>query len=197
MNAKAILSSLIVLLIFAACKQPIDDIVPLPVPVPWPYPDQICDFYNQQPIWIVEDFKTDYSIRFTPDYSGGMRGFEGVFFTKTKSDSSIALHYAYCGPLWCDDFGDSLQVPLPSSLNIPNYRTLGGTVLATNFHTIYEVCDSTNILGVLYYTDPTGPGLANFYLGDPNTQVKEAVAIEYAAGDLVEVVAILGTIEED
>ncbi|MFK7924616.1 MAG: hypothetical protein AB8H47_21850 [Bacteroidia bacterium] len=191
MNTKAIFASLIVLMIFAACKQLID------TPTPWPDPDQGCDFYNQQPSWVVEDFKTDYTIRFTPDYTGKMIGFEGNFFNKTKTDSSIALYYAYCGPLFCEDFGDSLNAPLPNSLDIPNYRSLGGTVLASNSHTIFEVCDSTNILGVLYFTDATGPGVANFYLGDPSIKVKEALAIEYGSGDLPELVAILGTIEEN
>ncbi|MEL7529958.1 MAG: hypothetical protein AAFN10_01555 [Bacteroidota bacterium] len=188
MKPNLIICSLLALLALSACR--------ITEPEPFPDPDQGCDFYNQNPDWIEEDFKTKYSIRFTPDYDGGITGFEGNLFFKTKGDSSIAFYYAFCSPTYCEDFGASIQAPLPDSIEIPNYRFQGGTTMATYAQNIFDVCDPNEILGVLYFTEPLIAGVGTFYLGDPNGSLREAVYIEYDPNTLSEVVTILGTIEE-
>ncbi|MEL6650903.1 MAG: hypothetical protein AAFQ87_08885 [Bacteroidota bacterium] len=170
----------------------------IPEPDPLPDPDQGCEFYNQNPDWLEEDFKFQYTIRFTSGYQGGISGFEGNMFSKWKADTSISVRYAYCGPLWCDDFRDTLIAPLPAQLFIPAALNQGipDSVLAPYSETVYSVCDSTAVIGVLYYTDTTGPGMANFYMGKPDSLVLEALGVEYRAGALAEVFTILGTIED-
>ncbi|MEM6345595.1 MAG: hypothetical protein AAF927_17010 [Bacteroidota bacterium] len=188
MKLNAIFWSLFALLVLSACRNT--------DPEPWPDPDQGCDFYNQNPDWVEEDFKTNYTIRFTADYEGGIAGFEGNIFFKTKADSSIAFYYAFCGPLWCEDFGDSLSTPLPNTLDIPNFRSQGGTATANYSQNIFDVCDPNEILGVFYFTEPLLAGVGSFYLTAPNGMLKAAINVEYGPGTLSEVVTVLGTIEE-
>ncbi len=188
MKLNAIFLSLLALLALSACRNTDPD--------PLPDPDQNCDFYNQNPDWVEEDFKTDYTIRYTADYNGGITGFEGNMFFKTKADSSIAFYYAFCGPLWCEDFGDSIQAPLPNSLDIPNLRSQGGTIGANYAQNIFDVCDPNEIVGVLYFTEPLLAGVGAFYLGDPNGTLRAAFNVEYGPGTLSEVVTVLGTIEK-
>jgi hypothetical protein len=99
--------------------------------------------------WTTINFKTGYSIQVPPEYKGGgMMGFEGNTFFKFSSDTTIIFEYGYCNGLFCFDFGDTLQNPIPAKVNVKDN--------STNLYTLDKIlkfCQNAEPIGLLYYSD--------------------------------------------
>ena len=151
--------------------------------------DQCVSTFNTDD-WQAELFKTDYTIRFPDNYMGlGMVGFEGHIFQKMRVDSSVVIEYGYCGPLWCDDFGDTLASEIPDTLVYE--RPNDTDFLLTDW--IYICNDISNEAGILYF-DETEPVHAIYFM-NINDVFLESASITYSTENFEEVRSILGTIE--
>lgn len=168
--------SLIALCFFAAC----DDEEPSPT----------CTTLEQNANWTAEDFKTLYDIQFPANYEGlGMVGFEGNFFAKNRTDSLIYFSYNYCAPLYCEDFGDALADPVPTSITI--LGTGSGQLLSE----VLEFCDGTNEIFAILYHDTTTTSSGRLYMRQGNNFL-EALSISYDQSTQQEVEDIIKTINE-
>ena len=149
-----------------------------------------CSDMALNPNWITEDFKTDYLIQFPDDYVGiGMVGFEGNIFYKYSPDSTIALYYSYCSPLWCDDFGDTIDIMQTEiTLELNN----GLTILLEETQ---EFCDQGELVGKLYYNDLNES--FGMYCMKEETVWREAARMEFRSDRLDDLQEILATIHED
>lgn len=124
------------------CKadDPVNPVISLEV-------DDSCVPMEQIPGWTVEPFKTNYTIQFPSDWKGtGMVGFEGNMFSKDREAPLGGVGYQFCGPLYCEDFGEELPMPAPLSFSEPD--TEGLDVILEN---IVRFCDDTEVVAILYY----------------------------------------------
>ncbi len=140
------------------------------------------------PVWPTENFKSDMLIQFTRDYQGpGMQGFEGNIFFKERIDKQVTIQYAFCGPLWCTDFGQVLANPNATSIAImdPNGQPL---VLGLR----KNLCDGDVIKGILFYEDQ-GTIDARLYIKQ-GSSFQEAALLQYTKPFQAEVESILQTI---
>lgn len=129
---KLLLSLAILLTIFTSCDEEID-----------------CIEIFETSDWTTENFKSNYTIQFPDNYEGtGMVGFEGNFFFKNRSDDKVVIRYNYCGPLFCEDFGDSLITPNPSSVTAQDSFN-NDVVLSLR----KDFCLNNNIEGIFYYNE--------------------------------------------
>ncbi len=139
--------------------------------------------------WTTIDFKADYTIQLPEGFEGpGMVGFEGNTFYKNSTDDKIILGYMYCGPLWCEDFGDTLQTPVPD-----NIQVMGNFDYLITLNKKEYFCQDSEITGVLYYsTDDITK--SRLYWKD-NGYLKQALELEFYLSELETVKSIIGTIE--
>lgn len=140
------------------------------------------------PVWPTENFKSDMVIQFTRDYQGpGMQGFEGNVFFKERSNKQVTIQYAFCGPLWCTDYGQELSNPNASSIAIldPNGQAL---VLGLR----KNLCDGDVVKGILFYEDQ-GTIDARLYIKQ-GSSFQEAALLQYTKPFQAEVESILQTI---
>lgn len=152
-----------------------------PAPVP-------CLPMATNPVWPTENFKSEMVIQFTRDYQGpGMQGFEGNIFYKERVDKNVTIQYAFCGPLWCTDFGQELANPNASSIAIidPNGQPL---VLGLR----KNLCDGDEIKGILFYEDQ-GTIDGRLYIKQ-GSSFQEAALLQYTKPFQAEVESILQTI---
>jgi len=67
--------------------------------------------------WTTENFKYNYTIQFPDSYEGyGMRGWEGNMFDKNRLDDKVSFYYRFGNGFWFSDFGESLDMPIPSEI---------------------------------------------------------------------------------
>ncbi len=110
-----------------------------------------CVNIEQNSNWATENFKEFYTIQFPEFYEGaGMVGFEGNTFYKNRDNNTIIFSYQYCGPLWCEDYGDTLSYPFPDSIIYPD--PTDSPIWLTS-STIF--CSDDDIVGILYYSADT------------------------------------------
>lgn len=149
-----------------------------------------CIEMSQNQNWATENFKTNYTIQFPGDYEGfGMVGFEGNTFRKNRDDEMIVLSYSYCGPLYCDDFGDTLGVPTPNSIMAKDEN--GGNVILNSKN---EFCLNGSTIGILYYnTEINSTGI--FFIKINNSYL-EGLTIFFTNTEYPEVQEILKTISK-
>ncbi len=144
---------------------------------------------SQNSNWITSDYKNNYTIQFPANYSGvGKVGFEGNIFSKLRNDSSVVFSYAYCSPLFCTDFGDTLFEPLPNSINIK----INDTTINLNQQTTF--CYSNRKTAILYY-NKNNNAYARLYWKDAGVY-KQALEISYNYSRLQEILNIIKTIKE-
>lgn len=154
--------------------------------------EKSTDCYQAEPVagWMTENFKSNYTIQTPPNYEGfGMIGFEGNTFFKNAPDSSVRMVYFYCSPVFCEDFGDTLAEPLPSSIS-----TLGFDPGIYFLDEQIEICKNDSIIAVLYH-DNESLSHAKLYM-DFESQWREALYLEYEDSRYEQVLGIIGSINE-
>ena len=151
--------------------------------------DMDCVENKQMDNWITESFKSNYSIQFPSNYEGqGMVGFEGNMFSKIRSDSLVELSYMYCSPLYCEDFGDTLTEPIPSSIFA--YKKQNTEVELTE-HVVFCLNDDKT---TLFYHNMEEMAVGKLYM-KINGLYLEAVSVFYDIGAHQEIENILKTIK--
>ena len=153
--------------------------------------DLDCIENQQIDNWITESFKLNYTIQFPTNYEGhGMVGFEGNLFSKFSQDSLIELSYMYCSPLFCEDFGDTLIVPVPNSIIAYDKQNIEVELTEQ-----IEYCSENEISGIFYHN------LGNNAVGKLYMKIDglylEAVSVFYDIGTQQEVENILKTIKSN
>lgn len=139
--------------------------------------------------WASENFKRSYSIQFPSDYEGnGMVGFEGNVFSKSRKDKKIKFQYAFCSPLFCNDFGKELVNSNDSSISITDTN---GQQLTLNKK--INLCENDKVVGVYYYIDRPN-ALGKLFWKQENS-FREALTVEYEVAFQNEVEQILKTIK--
>lgn len=152
-------------------------------------PPSTCTVMEQNASWTTEDFKTGYDIQFPSNYEGlGMVGFEGNFFAKNRTDDLTQFSYNYCGPLYCEDFGNALATPIPTSVTVIE----GGIILSE----IIEFCDTDNNLFAILYHDNVQNRQGQLYMNQGGNFL-EALSIIYDQSTQQEVEDIIKTISEN
>ena len=153
--------------------------------------DMDCVENKQMGYWIIELFKSNYTIQFPSNYEGqGMVGFEGNIFSKIRSDSLVELSYSYCSALFCEDFGDTLNEPTPSSIVVYNKQH---TEVELTEHVVFCLNDDKT---TLFYHNMEEMAVGKLYM-KINGLYLEAVSVFYDIGAHQEIENILKTIKSD
>jgi hypothetical protein len=145
---------------------------------------------QQQPIWAVEKFKTDYTIQFPSGYTGGINGFEGNIFNKMNAAIGTRVSYAYCNSLVCYDFHDVLSNPLQASILYVINQNSSPELLR---HRV-EFTLNNQLTGVLYHNNEAE--LKGVLFWKNGGFFKEAAFIDCQFQNLPQVIDILRTIKE-
>lgn len=141
-------------------------------------------------IWLVENFKSNYTIQFPESYEGiGMYGFEGNMFTKIRSDGKILFSYQYCHPLGCENFGDTLEIPAPNSV-----LALDAEENEIILDLVEQIIVGGDTVGILYYIDEE-QSTAKYFMKEGD-ELLEGLSIFYAKSEANEVEEILLSISE-
>ena len=168
---------LIYFIVLIACKK--DD----------PQQPDPCLPYVLQPGWAEEIFHGDTFIQFPGDYEGGRGGFEGPIFFKDRKDHGVLMWYAFCGPLICDDYGQTLLNPDSAFVKArPNIFFTDSVTLTQR----KEICDDLITVGIYFYKDSV-KNIGKLYWYTDHA-FKEALNIEYDPLNKDEVEQILQTI---
>lgn len=142
------------------------------------------------PTWASERFKDNYDIQLPANYDGiGMAGFEGYFFLKYRQDSLVEFRYNYCGPLYCEPYGDTLTSPSPNFIVATNQ--MGDSV---NLASIQEFCNQGEVIGLLYH-DNIANATGRYFMKVDN-QFLEGLEIYFDTKELQEVKDVINTIVE-
>lgn len=150
--------------------------------------DLSCREMQMQSSWTTERFKTDFDIQFPDDYEGiGITGFEGNIFFKNKTDSTAFFSYNFCSPLFCEDFGDTLNINIPDSVIFTDPDGQERTLDNQQFF-----CEGADTTGVLYYEEAVSAfGLYYMKIED---RLLEGLIIEFEKQNLEELKDIIGSI---
>lgn len=147
-----------------------------------------CIKHQSNPNWNTENFKSDFTIQFPNNYEGGIiPGFEGSTFFKQRTDSVISMEYGFCSPLFCYEFGDSLNQPYPSSIS----TTYNSQQMILDKSIIF--CINDTIKGIFYYKENPNT-IGKLYILRIN-MFREALIVKYELREQNEVENILRTIK--
>lgn len=136
--------------------------------------------------WLTINFKTNYTIQIPREYGGpGMVGFEGNTFAKFSGDGKIYLAYGYCSSLYCFDFGDTIENPLPNRITIKNSE---GDQLVLNH--VKRFCNDSDLIGIFYYSNDAISDGRLYWNDDDN--FKQALKVKF---DLVKLDTVLSIIK--
>ncbi len=153
-------------------------------------PSNNCTKLTSIDSWPQIDFKSNYTIQIPEDFEGpGMVGFEGNIFNKNSKDEKISLNYAYCTALWCIDFGDTLQSPVPETIKI-----IGGYDMPVNLNMRIQFCKDSDIKGILYFNDEDIASGRLYWMED--NLFRQALELNFHITELETVVKIMTTIKE-
>ena len=118
--------------------------------------------------------------------------FEGNFFSKEHGEISGSLSYAFCGPLFCEDFSEELSTPIPLSVTI---STTEG--LRIELDNVTRFCNETEVLALWYsVTDPVADDVHGRLYMKHEGVFREALHGRYESSLNEEVLQILSTIVE-
>lgn len=133
--------------------------------------------------WPVQLLTHDYTIQCPPTYQGnGAVGFEGLTFTKYRTDNQVRLSYAFCSSTFCSEYGASL-ILFPSPIVRAQNTTLDQVVSL-------EV--DKQLIGLFYYTNKEQAAGQLYLLHEG--QFKESLQVQYEGRWQAEVLAIMHTI---
>ncbi len=111
--------------------------------------DTICYDLKENAVWKTIQFKNAHTIQFPDSYEGqGKMSFEGNTFFKERKDKMVSVSYFYCGPLWCDDFGQNIGSNLPKEIKVKDQNGKE-VVLGLKI----DFCQNGVEEGVFYYDD--------------------------------------------
>ena len=146
---------------------------------------------QQQPGWIMEKFKNDYTIQFPDFYTGGyLQGFEGGSFDKFRNDTRVHAFYNFSNGLQQFDFGDTLADVNATSLDFPEGDRIVYLDKRLNF------TDNGEIKGIFFYNSTEGIRNGDLYWND-GAQFKAALTVYYDSGLQDEVITIIATIRHN
>jgi hypothetical protein len=151
-----------------------------------------CTEMSANTDWTTEKFKVRYSIQFPNNYEGPgvIAGFEGNTYFKKRLDDNIRIIYSYCGPTYCDDFGDSLALPFPNSITANDTENN-----QVNLASKQEFCLNGEVVGVFYYN--TEVNATGKYFMKRDAAYLEGTTIFYSNSEFQEVENIIKTISEN
>ena len=115
---------------------------------------------------------------------------KGIFFSKIRSDSLVELNYSYCSALFCEDFGNILNEPTPSSIVVYNKQH---TEVELTEHVVFCLNDDET---ALFYHNMEEMAVGKLYM-KINGLYLEAVSVFYDIGAHQEIENILKTIKSD
>lgn len=139
--------------------------------------------------WPQIDFKTDYTIQVPVEFKGaGMQGFEGNSFFKSSADDKIILESGYSSSLFTFDFGDTLQIPTPKSIQVMNKNSRLITLDKTEL--VYQ---NSDIIGIFYYSN-IAVSRGRLYWKDTNL-FRQALEVDFQLSELETVNKIIETIK--
>jgi hypothetical protein len=147
-----------------------------------------CLQLKQNPDWELKDFKPYLTIQLPDDYKGGLYGAEGPLFHAYNTMRTVEFQYAYCSPLWCVAYGDTLTNPEIDTITIQDYY-YDNVILDHR----KEFCDDLVTLGIFYYGH-ADPMVGTFYWYTDHF-FREALTVYYDSLFQSEVEQILGTIK--
>jgi hypothetical protein len=131
------------------------------------------------PGWTTINFKTNYTIQVPEGFEGvGMTGFEGNMFFKSSKDNKIVLSYSYCGPLFCNDFGDTLSNQIPKSVQV-----MGDFDMLITLSKIEYFCQNSETVGILYYSNNGDITKGRLYWKDNGT-LKQALELQFYISEI-------------
>lgn len=149
-----------------------------------------CIEKSENPNWITEDFKHNYTIQFPSNYLGnGMMEFEGVFFNKRRDDGEIEFNYNFCLLIYCDQYGDTLNESIPDSIIAKD--KIGATISLTSKK---NFCLNENSVGILYYNSEQNSTGKYFMRHD--SYFLDALTVYFEKDEYQEVENIIKTIYE-
>jgi hypothetical protein len=139
--------------------------------------------------WPTMDFKTNYSIQVPAAFIGlGLTGFEGKSFYAASADRTIILYGGYNTGLMAVDFGDTLQNPVPKS--IQSISTFSQLITLDQIETFYN---DSQIAGIFFYAN-ADHSWGRLYWKDGNV-FKNALQIDFKLSDLETVNKIIQSIK--
>lgn len=113
--------------------------------------------------WASEKLKpgfegSEYVIQFPENYEDfGLVFFEGPTFSKNRVDDKVLFYYAFCDPLYCTPYGDTLAEPAPGSVN----TKFNSTEITLTAQTIFSLNDE--IVGRFYFNE-TDKAIGKYYM---------------------------------
>lgn len=133
--------------------------------------------------------KTGYEITLPEEWSGpGFAQFlEGTFFRMDRDNPRGKIWYAYCGPTYCEDFGDTLPVPVPEKLQVTNLD-----MTTTDLWNRVDLSLQGEVDAMLYYSD-TDPVLGRLYMMEKGL-FRQGLMLEYQPELHGEILGILESI---
>lgn len=141
--------------------------------------------------WQQEQFKSEYTIQFPDNYSGGyIQGFEGGSFEKTRDDNHAVFSYYFSNGLQSFDFGDTLVSAGMDSISVTDGDVV---ILLPNRTDIIQQGDTT---GILFYNEAWSISRAELYWFDGGV-FKDALSIHYDSDLKEEVIQIVNTIRHN
>jgi|GEM_PF-4347505 len=148
-----------------------------------------CLPYVSNPGWTEQVFHEGTFIQFPDNYIGGRGGIEGPIFSKYRMDTLVFMWYAFCGALFCDDYGESLENPDTTFVRARTYSFGLDSITLTKRK---EICDDLLTLGIYFYKDSIRDIGKLYWYTDH--AFKEALTIEYDPSRQDEVEHVLQTI---
>ena len=142
--------------------------------------------------WATELLKTEYSIQFPGNYTGGWRGNEvSHTYYKFRADEKIVFRYANCGIVSCGDFFGTTPISETILADGPNGRTV------TLGHRVPFASQGDQTQGYFYYNDAEmATGLFVMKRKDIDDQeYYRFVTVDFPLTELREVFNIIRTIQ--
>ena len=152
------------------------------------YNDSTCYDLKENAAWKTMQFKNGHTIQMPDNYEGkGKISFEGNTFFKERKDKKVSVSYFYCGPLWCNDFGQDIGSNLPNDIRAKdqNGKEL---LLGKKFY----FCQNDIEEGVFYY-DGTEISTGRYFM-KRGKSFFEALTIVFHLDSIDEVKEIIKTI---
>lgn len=143
---------------------------------------------KQNPAWETEKFKNNYTIQFPSGFTGGINGFEGNIFDKRNTNDSIYFSYSFCSPIFCYDFGDTLENAAQTT--IQGIFNFGKDTIQLSQRINFT--KNNQIIGICFY-DKKPVSHGKLFWKDEGVY-KEALNVRYKKEYQQIVIEIIGTI---
>lgn len=134
----------------------------------------------------------DLSIQVPTDYVGpGLFVFEGPIFQKFSPDSSITISVSFCGPLFCESYGQVFSSELINEESIEHTMYDEGQKILNE-----KICftDGSESIGVLFYGEHNSEEFLGIYFSLHENNWWETVHVTFEKTKLEDVIDILSTI---